>query len=182
MINLNDILRLDDLKNYKIRLNQKINEYKADEVYFNDKDRFKEANAYNGKNKQLNRPYLITFAEYSNHKDLWIFTGVYKVNDYKTKTTNEQGHALAQLEKIDDFEKFDGRLIVSFHKEMQAYVLKAEEFIERFQVHEICNEILNGEHFDNYYNIDLTFNQLNNIIRTQKQDWKTALENCKAVY
>jgi len=32
-------------------------------------DRFKEANAYNGKNKQLNRPYLITFAEYSNHKD-----------------------------------------------------------------------------------------------------------------
>ena len=168
--------------NHKVRLNQKFGAENADSVYFSNEEQYLLANAYNGKNKQLNRPYLITFTEYSSFRDLWIFTGVYKVTDYNNVNKTPHGHDISKLEKVIDYEKYEGKLIVRYHKHTQAYVLNAESLIDQLELQEIRNEVIDSEVFNSYENIDLSFVQLSNIIKKQKQDWKTALENCKAVY
>lgn len=188
MIKLNDILKLNNLNDYKIRFseeidkNKKIKEY-AISAYFNEFERYKQACAWNGKNKQLNRPFLITFAKINHKEDLWLFTGVYKVLDYKEKQkTSEEILEISRIEEVEDYHNFCGRLVVKFHKTTQTYVFKAEKIIQDLEMNQILDEEYNNEYFKGYNNVDLTFKQLKHICKRQDDSWKTALENSKGVY
>jgi len=188
MIKLNDLFKIKELIDYKIRLNIAIgsnaeNMKPAQDVYFENTDEYKNACAWNGKSKCLNRKYVISFAEIKNKCDLWLFTGVFKVNNYDVDLKRDKCGFLehSNLTPVDEFPKYCGRLIVKFHKTTHAYVLKAENIIEDMELFEILNEEFNDEYFKGYENVDLTFTQLQHIFQKQG-DWKTALENSKAVY
>ena len=187
---LNDILHIPekDLCNYKIRLQIKIDsiatEYKtAETVYFHDHESYLGACAYNGKNKQLNRPYVITFAKMDGMEDLWLFTGIFRVLDFnKKEEKNGEIFRNAVLEECEEYKKYEGRLIVHYHKKEQHYILTAESYLDKLKVDQILEDLYDNEHFKGYDKVDLSFSELEHIIKTQKKEWKTALENNKGIY
>ena len=187
---LNDIFHIPDaeLKNYKIKLQTKIKSVNTDwqtaqDVYFYDFENYKKACGHNGDNKQLNRPYVITFARLERMDDLWIFTGIFNVLDYSSREYNNEGQVnRALLEESNDYKKYDGRLIVKFHKQEQHYVLTAEKYLDKLEVYRILDSFYDNECFKGYDKVDLSFHQLEHIFRTQNSSWKTAFENNKAIY
>ena len=47
---------------------------------------------------------------------------------------------------------------------------------------EILKDVYTGQQFPGFEDINLTFNELKDIIKNEKRDWKSALENIKGVY
>jgi len=189
MKKLNDIFKIDNLIDYKIKLNIAIGRdmehmTPAIDVYFDQPLVYRDACAWNGKSKTLNRPYLISFTQMKGKEDLWLFTGLYKVLDYNTAGTKTSAGTLelSKLEEVEEFSCYAGRLIVRYHKSIQQYVLKAENFIDKLDLHQILDSPYNDEYFKGYNKVDLTFNQLRHICKTQNDSWKTALENSKGIY
>ena len=187
---LNDVLHIqkNKLSDYKVRLQIKIDSVPtvfktAETVYFYEHDVYLKACAYNGKNKQLNRPYVITFAKMDGMEDLWLFTGIFKVLDYNEKEEKDGEYFKnAFLEECDEFKKYDGRLIVKYHKKEQHYILTAENYFDKLEVDQILEDLYDNEHFKGYDKVDLSFPELEHIIKTQKKEWKAALENNKGIY
>lgn len=190
MIKFQDIIKLDSLKDYKVRLNLKMWKdgspvYDAQFAFFSDPKFYSWCSAYNGRTKCINRKYLITFAKLVEYSDLWLFTGIYKVLNYNEKLKKDKKGYIerAKLEKIDTYADFEGKLIVKYHKSIQAYVLKAENLFEDdFSVHSLLDEQFDDEYFKGYAKVNLNYTQLKHIFNKEKKDWKTALENTMAVY
>jgi len=59
-------------------------------------------------------------------------------------------------------------------------IRKAESVISDCEVYQILPNIFNNDIFPGYENVNLSWEELSNII--SKENWKTALENQKGVY
>ena len=51
-----------------------------------------------------------------------------------------------------------------------------------FEVQEILKEPYSGQGFPGYENIDLSFDELETIIRNERPEWKAALQSFKGIY
>lgn len=51
-----------------------------------------------------------------------------------------------------------------------------------FEVQEILREPYSGRTFPGYDDIDLSFEELETLVRNSRPDWKAALENIKGIY
>jgi hypothetical protein len=51
-----------------------------------------------------------------------------------------------------------------------------------FAVLEILREAYSGRAFPGYEDIDLSFEELDTLVKNDRPDWKAALENTKGVY
>ena len=189
MIKLNDILKLDNLDKFKVRLNMTIsssttNKTPAIDVYINEPKIYTLACAWNGQYKSLNRPFLITFAHIKEKENLWLFTGIYNIVDYDKYSVKTSNCVVERAKLIENpnFKQFCGRLVVKYHKKTQAYVLNAENIIDSLEVNQILDSEYNNEYFKGYENVNISFKQLKHIVNTQNESWKSALENSKGIY
>ena len=64
----------------------------------------------------------------------------------------------------------------------RAKAVNLENHYRHMAVAEVLPEVYSGEHFSGFDSIELPFTTLETIVKSQRPDWKAALENAKGIY
>lgn len=178
MIYLNDILKLEDLDNVKIRFNLMFGgNWNPSEIYKRqDFSTLLHGHYYNySKNKSYKEGQItIGFLKIEGNK--WLLFHIGRV----TKDLNVLSGVGYEYESIPEYEKYCGRLVIDFKNRSQTLIRKARSVIDECRVQEILSDDFNNDVFPGYENVRLSWHDLKAVIR--KDNWSTALQNQKAVY
>ncbi|MDU9047723.1 MAG: GIY-YIG nuclease family protein [Candidatus Electrothrix sp. Rat3] len=177
MIKLKDVIRIDDPAQYKLHLACRNEDWVSPlDEYVTDDKNWLGWNEWRGNKNDWTRDYVFSLMAFYPRTDAWLFGGVFKVIE------RNKDHYV--LQEIDDYKKYVGRVILTFHRYQgmrgRAYYL--ENYIEKFEVSEILPNAYSGESFPGYENICHEFNVLEPIFKTERSDWKAALSSVKGVY
>lgn len=183
-IKLNDILRLEALGNVKIRLNiSKEGSWNALKLYHENPNQLLIGNFHNSTKKKWFKENEIVIGLAQIKNDDWLLFDISKITknyhkfyDRKTQSTL---NTFYEHEKLTEFEKYFGRLIIQFHKS-NAFVTLNGNRIDDFIVKEILPNSLDNDFFPGYDKVNISWEELTRAI--EKDTWKTALQNQKGVY
>ncbi|MHA8100815.1 GIY-YIG nuclease family protein [Aquirufa nivalisilvae] len=182
-INLNDILKLDNLGNVKIRFNLMFDEnWNPIEVFKNgDYQTMLGGQYWNYKNRKSYKLGQITIGlvRIKPNENLWLLFHVGKT----TKDLDKFDDVGYEFETLLEYEKYFGRLIVKFENKVQAMIRLAEtviEDIEDIEVIQILPNTFDNDIFPGYDKVNITWEEMKRVI--EKDTWKTALQNQKGIY
>lgn len=176
MISLQDVIRIDDPKQYKLHLACHNGEDHPLDVYVVDHNQWFEWNQWRGKKNDWTRDFVFSLMEFHPKTDTWLFGGIFRVlechDDYY------------ELEEAQEYKKYVGRAILSFHRYqgMRGRAYRLEKYINEFELTEILPATYSGECFPGYEHINHDFKILEPIFRSERDNWKTALSSVKGVY
>ena len=177
MIRLQDVIRIDDPTQYKLHLacRNQDGDHPLD-VYVADRGTWLGWNQWRGKKNDWTRDFVFSLMEFYPKTDTWLFGGVFRVL--------ERHDDSYELQEVDDYKKYVGRAILSFHnyQGLRGRAFCLEKFLNRFELAEILPAPYSGEHFPGYEHINHDFNILETIFRSERSDWKAALSSVKGVY
>jgi hypothetical protein len=142
-------------------------------------DEFEEWQSWQTK-KNFTKKYLASFITYDIN--LWMFAGVYEINDEPVYDENLNAYYYPNIKKTNRGEELIGRLIVQYEKNARQTYRHAEGVIEIMSLHSIAEEKVVSYDFPGYKNTSLKFNELRGYIDRQEKTWKTALSITKAIY
>lgn len=177
MIHLSDIIHIDEPSQYKLHLACRNEDWvnPLDE-YVSDHKNWLGWNEWRGSKNDWTRNFVFSLIEFYPRSDSWLFGGVFRVA--------ERHDDRYKLEEVDEYKKFVGRVILSFHRYQgmrgRAYYL--ENYINEFEVVEILPAPYSGESFPGFERISHDFHILEPIFRSERSDWKAALSSVKGVY
>jgi len=177
MIRASDIIKIDDPKKYKLHLACRNEDWvnPLDE-YVSDYKNWLGWNEWRGNRNDWTREFVFSLMEFYPRSDAWLFGGIFKVL--------ERHEDRYKLEEVEEYRKFVGRVILSFHRYQgmrgRAYYL--ESYLDEFEVVEILPAPYSGESFPGYEYINRDFHILEPIFKSERADWKTALSSIKGVY
>jgi hypothetical protein len=171
---LNDILKLENLDNVKIRFIIKSGGsmgFDPLQKYHCDKQSIIE-DLFHKQEKQ-GKPFdkdqiAIGFMQLGWHKWLLFYVGKVKNESYPY-----------EHELIKEYEKYFGRLIVEYHNKAHQLVRKADGLIQELKVFTIRQEVFE-ETFPGYENVSINWHHLASI--QNNDSWRTALQNQKGIY
>lgn len=182
-IKLNDILKLENLDNVKIRFNKN----KQSGKDWNPIELFKSGNIqgllggqyWNYRKHKSFKVGQITigFAKVDKNEDLWLLFHVGKVVKDLDIFNSGIGY---EYETLFEYEKYFGRLIVKFKNTSQNMIRYAESVIEDCEVVQILPGIFDCDIFPGYEKVNISWKELSRVI--EKESWRTALQNQKGVY
>ncbi|MGA9212781.1 GIY-YIG nuclease family protein [Kaistella sp.] len=175
-INLNDILKLQDISNVKIRFNiNNSQEFDPIKHFKEDKNALFKGNFHNYNKKAFKVGNLVIgFARIS--KDKWLLFDVSKI----TKDLNIYNNVGYEYETVKEYQKYFGRLIIEFKNIATQLIRNANSVINDCKIHQLLEDTFDDDLFPGYENVNITWTNLKRVIN--KSSWKTALENQKGVY
>lgn len=177
---LNEILKLDNLDNVKIRFNLMFRDnWNPIEIFKNDaSDILMEGQYWNYKTKKSYKNGQITlgFIRINNSDNLWLLFHVGKI----IKDLNILNGVGYEYETLAEYEKYFGRLIIKFKNKSQTMIRLAKSVINDCEVVQILPDTFDNDIFPGYDNVNLSWNELSRVI--SKENWRTALQNQKGVY
>lgn len=182
-IKLNDILRLENLDNVKIRLNLSNTSWNALKLYHENIELLLIGHFHNSTKRRWFKENEIVIGLAQIQKDEWLLIDISKI----TKSHNKlwDGKTPAKLntfyehERIEEFEKYLGRIIIQFHKN-NAFVTLSGNNIDKFTIKEILPGFLDDDVFPGYDKVNISWKELKRVLR--KDTWRTVLQNQKGVY
>jgi hypothetical protein len=179
-IKLNDILRLDNLNNVKVRFNLTF------EQNWNPIELFKNGDIqvmlngqywnYDKRKSYKNGQITIGFVKIKPNENNWLLFHIGKI----TKDLNIQNGVGYEYETLTEYEKYFGRIIVRFKNKSQNMVRKAESVIDNCEISQILSDVFDNDIFPGYDKVNISWTELSRVIT--KDSWKTALKNQKGVY
>ncbi len=182
-IKLNDILRLENLDNVKIRLNLSNDTFNALKHYHENSNLLLIGNFQNSTKKRWFKENEIVICLAQINSDQWLLIDISKITKSHNKcwdgVTPPNVDTFYEHEKIEAFEKYFGRLIVQFHKN-NAFVTLNGNRINDFIVKELLPNLFDNDFFPGYDKVNISWNELKRVV--EKESWRTALENQKGVY
>ena len=177
-LRLSQVYPIADPKRYKLHLACWNGSDQPLDVFVRDRAEWDGWNAWRGARDDFSREYIFALIDFYPETDRWLFGGAYRV--LSRKPIN---HARSyEIEILTESKPFIGRLKISLKRPSRAKAVNFENHYEKLIASEILREPYAGELFCGYDQIDIGFPMLENIIRRQRSDWKTALENAKGVY
>jgi hypothetical protein len=180
MIFLNDILRMDNLGNVKIRFNLMFRDnWNPIEVFTNnDINVLLEGQYWNYKNKKSfkNGQVTIGFIRVKKNEDFWLLFHVGRI----TQDLNIFNSVGYNYEILSEYEKYFGRLIIKFRNSVQTVIRNANAVINECEVMQILPVTFRNDFFPGYDKVNVSWEELSRVI--EKESWKTALQNQKGVY
>lgn len=180
MIKLNDILRLDNLKNVKVRFNLMFeNNWNPIEIFKNKEVQTLLAGQYWNYNK--NKSYKVGqitlgFIRIKSNENLWLLFHIGRI----TKDLNILKGIGYEYETLSEYDMYIGRLIIKFKNTSQNMIRNAESVIGDCEVAQILPDIFDNDIFPGYDKVNISWSELSRVI--EKDTWKTALQNQKGVY
>lgn len=186
-IRLNDIFCLteNEMLEYKVHLSCFSGKTQPLDVFLSDENEYLEwQQRKDGEKDKFNRRYIMSFAQvYVESNDIYLFTGIYEVvsdsvGDFKSI-------------KSDKLAKFVGKLKMKHKRGGQGHSFKLENCAKdkegrggegSMMLHEILPSTMQYKVFKGYSNVHLRFNEIENIIKMNLQDWKAALSSVYGVY
>lgn len=148
------------------------------DVFVRDKKEWHLWNEYRNTTDEFNRKYIVSLIDFYPEPGTWLFGGLYKVLE---RGGGDREHSY-KVELDPQASELIGRLKIQFKRPGRARALRLERYFDEMVVSEILREPYSGEIFCGYENIAHDFNELENIFKISKPDWKAALENVKGVY
>ncbi|MFH0987805.1 MAG: GIY-YIG nuclease family protein [Parcubacteria group bacterium] len=178
IIKLQELIKIDNLKDYKLHLACWNNEENPLDTFVSDPMRWRKWNEWRGARDDFNRDYILSLIEYYPEPDTWLFGGIYKVL-YRSPKKKAYSY---KIELSKETEQFIGRLKLKIKRPARARAFVLEKYYDSITVSELLDEVYSGETFPGYENVNHSFEVLEDIFKRNKQDWKGALENVKGVY
>lgn len=179
-IKLNEILRLENLENVKIRFNMMFAQnWNPIELFKNgDKSTMLDGHYWNYNTKKSYKEGQITIGlvRIKPNEDFWLLFHIGRV----TKDLNILNGVGYEYLDLPDFDKYVGRLIIKYKNTVQAMIRNAESVIDNCYVSQILPDTFDNDLFPGYENINISWEEMNRVL--QKDNWKTALQNQKGVY
>jgi len=177
-IKLNDILRLTDLDNVKIRFNLMFGGNWNPIEIFKDKNTqlLLDGHYWNYESKKSYKDGQITVGLIRIKGDLWLLFHIGRI----TKDLDVLKGIGYEYKTLTEYEKFFGRLIVRYKNQSQTMIRLANSVIDECEVEQILPDVFDNDIFPGYDNVNISWDELSRII--EKDTWKTALQNQKGVY
>jgi len=173
-IPLIDIFKIEEPHLYKIHFARWNRHDQPLEVFIRNRHEWQAWQEYFPGRNDFNRRYIFSLAQFYHEPEIWLYCGIYEVikrlpDRYEVKLT-ETGRSLI------------GRLkLYSPYKERTTRA-NFERHYAGFEVQEILREPYTGRRFPGYDDIDLSFEELESLVKSARADWMAALENIKGVY
>lgn len=144
------------------------------EVFVRDHQEWQGWQEYRPKRNEFNRPYIFSLMQFYHETDAWLFGGLFQV-----LARHADRYEVALLDKGSGF---IGRLKLRSAYRGRSTRVNFENHYEGFEILEILREPYTGRQFPGYEDIDLSFEELEALVRNNRADWKAALENIKGIY
>lgn len=179
-IRLNDILRLENLDNVKIRFNLMFQQnWNPIEIFKNgDISTMLRGQYWNyNKNKSYKAGQItVGLVKIKPNEDDWLLFHIGQV----TKDLNKFNDVGYDFKDLPEYEKYVGRLIVKFKNKAQTMIRNAESVIDDCYVSQILPDTFDNDLFPGYEKVNISWDEMNRVL--EKSNWKTALQNQKGVY
>lgn len=179
-IKLNDILRLENIKNVKIRFNLMFAQnWNPIELFKNgDISTMIEGQYWNYKKNKSYKIGQVTIGlvKIKPNEDYWLLFHIGQV----TKDLNKLDGVGYEHEDLPDYQKYVGRLIIKFKNKAQTMIRNAESVIDECYVSQILPDTFDNDLFPGYEKVNISWGEMNRLL--DKDNWKTALQNQKGVY
>lgn len=179
-IKLNDILKLENLENVKIRFNLMFdNNWNPIEIFKNNQEHILLGGQYWNYNKRKSyKTGQITLGliKIKKNENLWLLFHIGRV----TKDLNIFNGVGYEYDTLKEYEKYFGRLIVRFKNKSQNMVRNATSVINDCEIAQILPDVFDNDVFPGYDKVNISWKELSRVIT--KDSWKTALRNQKGVY
>lgn len=128
--------------------------------------------------KNFEREYVVALIELSQPQR-WLFAGLWK--SISSMSRPKGGHYYTLTEVLSCSE-LNGRLVVDFRRPGRNSYLKAERWVDRMLVSEIRQLPLKSRDFPGYRNVNLSFGELQHVVREAPPSWSAALSSVAGVY
>lgn len=144
------------------------------DVWVRDRAEWRAWQEYRPAKNDFNRRRILSFMNFYHEPDSWLFGGVFEVlerlpDSYVVTDTGELA-------------PFIGRLKVSSSYRDRQSRPTLEGVLDRLHVKEVLAEPYSGRHFPGFEDIDVSFGELEALVRLGRDDWKAPLSNVKGVY
>ena len=171
---LRDIWPIADPDSYKLHFARWNGKNQPLEVWTRDRDEWKGWQEYRPGRNDFNRPYIFSLIKFYHETDSWLFGGVFRVlhrhpDRYEVELTDKGAGFLGRLKIRADYRQHAAR--VNF-----------ENHFVGFEVQEILREPYSGRAFPGFEDIDLSFEELESLVRNDCPDWRASLESVKGIY
>ena len=161
----------DDDKGHSARRNSKtepLDEWVRDRLAWQDWQEYRPN--YN----EFNRTFIFSLMRFYHEEDTWLFGGIFRViarhkNCYKVELTENGAPFIGRLKLLSSYRA-------------RATRVNFENHYDNFEVAEILREPYSGRSFPGYEGINLSFNELESIVKNGRPDWKAALQSVKGTY
>jgi len=177
---LNEILKLSELNNVKIRFNIMFSDnWNPIEIFKNnDFDTLLRGQYwnYNKTKSYKNNQITLGFVRMNSNEDLWLLFHVGKI----TKDLNKFNNIGYAYEVLHEYEKYFGRLIIRFKNKSQNMIRLATSVMDDCEVVQILPDTFDNDIFPGYDKVNISWQELSRLV--SKESWKTALQNQKGVY
>ena len=173
-IKLKDVFPIEDLGKYKVHFAKWNQTSQPLDAFTKDRREWQRWQEYKAQRNDFNRELIFSLAHFYREPSTWLFGGVFKVlkrheDRYEVKLT-------------DIGANFIGRLRLHSPYNSRAVRVNMESQFEHFDVVEILREPFAGRPWPGYEGIDISFEEIETLVRNDRPDWKTALESMKGVY
>lgn len=179
-IMINDLLNFskEDLYQVKVKFNQFNGVSNPIEEYMKNPDVINKQWLFWRKKRRYFSKGNITVCFLKLSYDKWLLTTVKEVVN-ELGVINDINYEGVEIERL---RPYFGRVIVEYHKSHQVQVRNFASIMDKVEVNQILPDIFDGDDFPGYENVRLNYNQLSTIIKREKRDWISSLENQKAIY
>ena len=173
-IMLSDVLPIANLDEYKVHFAKWNQKNQPLDVFTKDRGEWQGWQEYRPSRDDFNRPLIFSLASFYHEPETWLFGGVFKV-----LARHEDRY---EVELTDIAARFIGRLKLRSPYNFRAVRVNMESQYDGFEVAEILREPYTGRPFPGYEDIELSFEEIETLVRNSRPDWKAALESVKGVY
>ena len=129
----------------------------------------------------FNRTFIFSLMKFYHETDTWLFGGIFRVIALHKDQNCNRGHYY-EVELTPALETFIGRLKLFYSYRERSTRVNFENHYDGFEVAEILREPYSGRSFPGYEGINLSFNELESIVKNGRPDWKAALQSVKGIY
>ncbi|MGJ8586443.1 MAG: GIY-YIG nuclease family protein [Marinosulfonomonas sp.] len=171
---LQDIWPIENLGEYKIHFARWNQLSQPLEVFARNRREWQEWQEYRPGRDDFNRPLIFSLIQFYHEQDTWLFGGVYRVLErhadrYEVELTEIGANMIGRLKLFYPYRDRTTRAVMERHH-------------ATFEVREILSEPYSGRTFPGFDDVDLSFEELETLIRNERPDWRAAMENVKGVY
>jgi hypothetical protein len=173
-IMLRDVIQIDNLSDYKVHFAKWNGTHQPLDVFTRDRSEWQGWQEYRPERDGFNRPYIFSLASFYHEPETWLFGGAYKVVDRRPE------RYVVELSEIAA--AFIGRLKLRSPYRGRTVRVNMENQYADLEAAEILPEQFAGRAFPGYEEIDLSFDEIETLVRNNRLDWRIALESVKGVY
>jgi hypothetical protein len=173
-IMLRDVLRIENLTDYKAHFAKWNQEHQPLDVFTRDRQEWQGWQEYRPERDDFNRRFIFSLASFYHEPGTWLFGGVYEVLERRPDKY--------VVQKSDFAADFIGRLRLRSPYSGRTVRVNLEGQYETFEVIEILAEPFSGRPFPGYEDIHVSFDEIETLVRNNRMDWRAALESVKGVY